>query len=352
MTRGNSLQRSDIQKHSRRGVVTLSYAGRCRKRVARLHGQDEDTFFVLNGAVVPLPDEIEELAQQVGVTLVGSQTETQFRQLVTEALLAEAIEKAPEHLLTITGMYLEWPDSTLVTLERDTKSAEARLDALIREVTARLKTKLVQAQSLPVFDWMPTTAAPERREPVHAASSAHSAAAAALQDPSLLRRPGEDHLPFYDSLVRKAGPVDGEPGLASAPEPEPLPQAAVVGASETVLSKIRDATRAARDRDTPQRLPAGARKAVEASPPGALVWANGKVNVCRSIEDAIGGARAVAVRGVDAAVIDWDGEQPVLVRRFTAGGITAYRCEDSVKVVKVDAPEEPAAATLPAEEPP
>jgi hypothetical protein len=91
---------------------------------------------------------------------------------------------------------------------------------------------------------------------------------------------------------------------------------------------------------------------VEASPPGALVWANGKVNVCRSIEDAIGGARAVAVRGVDAAVIDWDGEQPVLVRRFTAGGITAYRCEDSVKVTRVEAAEEAETATVSTEETP
>lgn len=325
MARGTTLQRSDIQKHSRCGVTTLSYAGRYRKRVARLHGQDEDTFFVLTEAVVPLPDEIEELAQQVGVTLIGSPTEEQFRRLVTEALLAEAIEKAPEHLLVITGAWFEWPDATLVTLERDTKSAEARLDALIREVTARLKAKLVQAHSLPVFDWMPPSATSER---------------------STLARPAP----------RRAAPrpavVDDEPGLTSTPEPEPLPQASGTGASEAVLSKIRDATRAARDRDTPQRLPAGARKAVEASPPGALVWANGKVNVCRSIEDAIGGAREVSVRGTDAAVIDWDGEQPVLVRRFAAGGVTAYRCEDSIKGAKVEAPEELPAATLPVEETP
>ena len=326
MTRGSSLQRSDIQKHSRRGVITLSYAGRNRKRVARLHGQDEDTLFVLNEAVVPLPDDVEELAQQVGVTLIGSPTEEQFRRLVSEALLAEAIEKAPEHLLAITGVSFEWPDATLVTLERDTKSAEARLDALIREVTARLKAKLVQAHTLPVFDWTPsTTSAIDRREPVR---------------------------PAPRRVAPRPAVVDDARDLEPLPEPEPLPQAAGAGASEAVLSKIRDATRAARDRDTPQRLPAGARKVVEASPPGALVWANGKVNVCRSIEDAIGGARAVAVRGVDAAVIDWDGEQPVLVRRFTAGGITAYRCEDSVKVVKTDIPDESAPATLATEETP
>ena len=321
MTRGTSLQRSDVQKRVRRGVITLSYAGRNRKRVARLRGQDEDTFFVLNESVVPLPDEVEELAQQVGVTLIGSPTEEQFRRLVAEALLAEAIEKAPEHLLAITGVSFEWPDSTLVTLERDTKAAEARLDALIREVTARLNSKLVQAHTLPVFDWAPTVVTPERREPPRAAP-------------------------------RRAVLVDDARDPEPPPAPEPLPQAAGAGASEAVLLKIRDATRAARDRDVPQRLPAGSRKAVEASPPGALVWANGKANVCRSIEDAIGGARAVAVRGVDSAVIDWDGEQPVLVRRFTAGGITAYRCEDSVKVTRVEAAEEPETATVSIEETP
>jgi len=340
MTRGSSLQRSDIQKHSRRGVITLSYAGRNRKRVARLHGQDEDTLFVLNEAVVPLPDDVEELAQQVGVTLIGSPTETQFRRLVAEALLAEAIEKAPEHLLAITGVSFEWPDSTLVTLERDTKAAEARLDALIREVTARLKSKLVQARALPVFDWMPTPA--ERREPARP-ERAVAVLPLRLNSERVVTAPpaGQEMAHLAEAFVAaRATPV------AASVEPQVSP-----GASEAVLLKIRDATRAARDRDTPQRLPAGARKAVEASPPGALVWANGKANVCRSIEDAIGGARAVAVRGVDSAVIDWDGEQPVLVRRFTAGGITAYRCEDSIRVTRVEAAEEADAATLPAEEP-
>jgi len=321
MTRGTSLQRSDIKKLAQRSRTTLAYRGRVKKRIARLHGQDENTFFSVNSAIIPLPDEVEELAQKAGVTLAGSPTETSFQGFVAEALIAEAIEKAPEHLLAITGVSFEWPDSTLVTLERDTKAAEARLDALIREVTARLNSKLVQAHTLPVFDWAPTVVTPERREPPRAAP-------------------------------RRAVLVDDARDPEPPPAPEPLPQAAGAGASEAVLLKIRDATRAARDRDTPQRLPAGARKAVEASPPGALVWANGKANVCRSIEDAIGGARAVAVRGVDSAVIDWDGEQPVLVRRFTAGGITAYRCEDSVKVTRVEAAEEAETATVSTEETP
>lgn len=323
MTRGTTLQRSDIQKHARRGIVTLAYTGRVKKRVARLHGQDENTFFVVNAAAIPLPDDIEELAQQAGVTLIDSPTEASFRQLVGEALVAEALENAPEHLLAVTGVDFEWPDSTLVTLERDTKEAELRLDALIREVTARLRSKTVER--MPVYDWVPVSASTERREQAQGAP----------------RR----------AVARPVDDEEDEPEPAPSPAPAPLPPSTGIAASEAVLMKIRDATRAARDRDVPQRLPAGSRKAVEASPPGALVWANSKVSVCRSIEDAIGGARAVAVKGMDAAVIDWDGEQPVLVRRFTAGGITSYRCEDSVKVVKADAPEEPAPATLPAEEP-
>jgi hypothetical protein len=227
--------------------------------------------------------------------------------------------------LAITGVDFEWPDSTLVTLERDAKEAEARLDALIREATARLKSRMVER--LPVYDWVPVSASADRREQLQDAPRRAAA------------RPAARPVVVDDEM-------EDEPEVA----PVPLPPSTGIAASEAVLMKIRDATRAARDRDVPQRLPAGSRKAVEASPPGALVWANSKVSVCRSIEDAIGGARAVAVKGMDAAVIDWDGEQPVLVRKFTAGGVTAYRCEDSVKVAKADAPDEPAAATLPTEE--
>ena len=79
MTRGNLLQKTDIQRHSRRNVLSLSYNGKVKARVARLHGHDENTFFVVNTNAIPIPDEIEELAQQAGTTLAGSPTEDSFR---------------------------------------------------------------------------------------------------------------------------------------------------------------------------------------------------------------------------------------------------------------------------------
>lgn len=320
MTRGSSLQRSDIKKSVHRDVTTLSYRGRVKKRIARLHGQDEDAFFSVNAGVIPITDEIEELAQKAGMTLAGSPTEASFRRLVAEALIAEAIEHAPEHLLAITGVDFEWPGSTLVSLERDTKEKEALVDGLIREVTHRLKSKL--AERLPMFDWEPVSVSNVRK--------------GTAQEPRRAAPPA--------TVV-----ADEEPARVPEPLPEPPGVTATVP-SDAVMQKIREAMLAARNRDVPQRLPAGARKAVEAAVPGALVWANNKVNVCRSLEDAIGGARAVAVRGTDAAVIDWDGEQAVLVRRFTAGGATSYRCEDSIKSARVDAPDEPPPVTLPTEE--
>ncbi|NBV88583.1 MAG: hypothetical protein EBR88_03565, partial [Betaproteobacteria bacterium] len=138
MTRGNLLQKSDIQKQSRRNVLALSYNGKVKARVARLHGYDENTFFVVNINAIPIPDEIEELAQKAGTTLANSPTEESFRRLVAEAIIAEAIENAPEHLAEITGAAFSWPDATLVSLERETREREERVDGLIREVRLRL----------------------------------------------------------------------------------------------------------------------------------------------------------------------------------------------------------------------
>lgn len=336
MTRGTSLQRSDIKKSVHRNRITLSYRGRVRKRIARLHGQDEDTFFTVNSEVIPLPDAVEELAQRAGMTLVGSPTEASFRELVTDALIAEAFEDAPEHLLAITGIKFEWPRALLVALERETKEREERVDGLTREVTHRLKSKL--SERLPMFEWTPVSVSGERREPARPTS--HAA-------PAIVG--GQEMMHLHDAFVA-ARNTEPEPRIAPPPDEAP-PGVAVTVPSDAVMQKIRDAMRAARDRDIPQRLPAGARKAVEAAVPGPLVWANGKTNICRSLEDAIGGARSVAVRGVESAVIDWDGEQPVLVRRFAAGGATAYRCEDSIKGARSEVLAEPEAVTLPAEEP-
>lgn len=312
MSRGTVLQRNHIGRVARRGVVTLSYNGPLRKRVARMHGQDERVFFVVDVNAIPLPDEIEDLAQQVGMTLSGSAMETSFRELVAEAIVAEAVEKAPEHLLPIIGIDFSWPDSTLVSLERDSKEKEARVSALIREATARLKSK--KSESLQVFDWSPVAASVARAPARAAAAVPHHA--------------------------------DADPGPELAVS---VAAADAPSVSDVVVQKIRAAVRAVRDQDTPQRLPAGARKAVESSAPGQLVWANNKVNSCRSLEDAIGGARAVAMRGTESAVIDWDGEQAVLVRRFATGGATAYRCEDSVKAERPKAEDE--APAMPEESP-
>jgi hypothetical protein len=314
MTRGNLLQKSDIQKQSRRNVLALSYNGKVKARVARLHGHDENTFFVVNINAIPIPDEIEELAQKAGTTLAHSPTEDSFRRLVAEAIIAEAIENAPEHLFEITGAAFSWPDATLVSLERETREREERVDGLIREVRLRLRAKL--SERIPVFDWVP---------------------------------PSTDHAP-----ATAPAPV-GKPSVAheaAAPEPEPDVEFSArdeaLRPSDAVIAKIREAVRAIREKDVPQRLPAGARKVVEAAAPGVLIWTAGKAIACPSLADALVAARAHALKksaasqnAQETVVIDWDGEQPVLVRRFRPGsGATAYRCEDFAKPAKAEAQEE------------
>lgn len=324
MTRGNLLQKSDIQRHARRNILTLSYHGKVRARVARLHGHDENTFFVVNTNAIPIPDEIEELAQKAGTTLANSPTEDSFRRLVAEAIIAEAIEHAPEHLLEITGVSFDWPDAALVALERDTREREERVDGLIREVRLRLRAKL--SERIPVFDWVPP-------------NTEYSPA----MPPSPAATTGGKAVP-----TRAAD----EPQLAAEPDPELdfTIRDEALRPSDAVIAKIREATRYIREKDIPQRLPAGARRVIEASAPGILIWAAGKAIPCPSLSDALVAGRAHALKksasspnAQDTVVIDWDGEQPVLVRRFKPGsGATGYKCEDFARPGKPDAQEEPA----------
>ena len=322
MTRGNLLQKADIQRHARRNLLTLSYHGKVRTRVARLHGHDENTFFVVNTNAIPIPDEIEDLAQQAGTTLANSATEDSFRRLVAEAIIAEAIENAPEHLLEITGVSFEWPDATLVSLERETREREERVDGLIREVRLRLRAKL--SERIPVFDWVPPSteySAVPQPAPT-AASSGKPASARATAEPQ--------------------APAEPDPELDFTVRDEALRP------SDAVIAKIREAVRVIRDKDIPQRLPAGARKIIEASAPGILIWAAGRAIPCPSLSDALVAGRAHALKksatnpnAQDTVVIDWDGEQPVLVRRFKPGsGATSYKCEDFAKPGKPDVAEE------------
>lgn len=331
MTRGNLLQKSDIQKHTRRNAMTLSYAGKVKARVARLHGHDENTFFVVNTNAIPIPDEIEELAQQAGTTLAGSPTEDSFRRLVAEAIIAEAIESAPEHLFEITGTAFSWPDSTLVSLERDTREREERVESLIREVRLRLRAKL--SERIPVFDWVPpsTDYTTPSQEPAASGATKAPAKSATAESP--------------------AAPVEPEPELDFSVRDEALRP------SDAVISKIREAVKAIREKDVPQRLPAGARKVVEAAAPGILIWYGGRAIPCPSLGDALTAGRAHALKksataqnSQDTVVIDWDGEQPVLVRRFKPGsGATTYRCEDFVKPTKSEVHEETPEQAPPAE---
>ena len=334
MTRGNLLQKSDIQRHARRNILTLTYNGRVKARIARLHGHDENTFFVVNTNSIPIPDEIEDLAQQSGTTLAASPTEDSFRRLVAEAIIAEAIENAPEHLLEITGVAFSWPDGTLVALERDTREREERVDGLIREVKLRLRAKLTER--IPVFDWVPppTEYSSAPRTPAIAATTAKAATARATSDE--------------------------EPEAAAETEPELdfTIRDEALRPSDAVIAKIREAVRVIRENDTPQRLPAGARKVVEASAPGVLIWTGNKAISCPSLGDALVAGRAHALKksansqnAQDTVIIDWDGEQPVLVRRFKPGsGAAAYRCEDFAKPAKPEAQgetvEQPAAAEV------
>jgi hypothetical protein len=105
------------------------------------------------------------------------------------------------------------------------------------------------------------------------------------------------------------------------------------------VAKVQAAVAQARESELAQRLPNGARRALQKlvraqyvircsdapSVRGSLVEA------MQDAETMAAGMRKVAGDDVEVTVIDWDGEWPVVVRRYGAGGRTVYRVEDALK---------------------
>ena len=115
----------------------------------------------------------------------------------------------------------------------------------------------------------------------------------------------------------------GAPPVSS---PAPAPVAAPVVVSEAAVRRVEEAVQTARSTEMPQRLPQGARRRLAKLTPGAYL---SKGDDLERHDDVAAAMRAV--KREDAEVIlDWDGEWPVVVRRYEAGR-TIYRIEDALR---------------------
>jgi hypothetical protein len=66
-------------------------------------------------------------------------------------------------------------------------------------------------------------------------------------------------------------------------------------------------------------------------PPAAYVIYGDAVDPRRDLCAAMTDARAFGRKGRETVVVDWDGEWPVVVRRYGQGGRTVYKVESVLK---------------------
>lgn len=320
-TREKPLYRSEIRQRSDRPTssVILQYTGRRLKFDAEIYGYPEGTFFVASPADVPWPPELEEAAAEACVVLETLPEARDVRDATVEALVTEAAVHAPELLADMAEPRVYWNDWDRRELERKHMIAARHLQQL---TSAAVRQVMVRgAHNIPCPE--PAPQAPELPPP---------SAGAELALPGRSRR--EDAPVVPPSRVPDAAPAAP---AAAEEDTSWLP-------TSVAVHRARDAVVAAREAELPQRLPGGARRRLKRMPPGVYI-AHGSeaIDPRANMSAAMADAQAKGTKGNEAVVIDWDGEWPVVVRRYGQGGRTIYKVEDALRRAGIEVtPDEPA----------
>lgn len=303
MGHATHLSRVDIRIIEDRGTgaLTLRYVGRKLRFTDRLYGYPDGTFFAVVLAEVPLPEQLVELAASVGKSLDSLPATAELRRAVADVLIVEAMMEAPEYLAMIASPRASWLDVDMRELEHKSLVAENR----VSELSASIKNTLTRLRAKPVF-W-PSIGAPTAVAPASLFGMLP---------------------PFFEPLT---APPPPPPEEEQSEEIEEATIEPIEPASETTGRKILAAVKTAREQELPQRLPGGARRALSRLPAGIYVAIGvaleRKGDICAALVAGAEGGK----RGGEVAVIDWDGEWPVVARRYGAHGRIVYRVEDALR---------------------
>jgi hypothetical protein len=105
--------------------------------------------------------------------------------------------------------------------------------------------------------------------------------------------------------------------------------------SETV-QKAAQAVEAARESELPQRLPKGSRRRIQRMAPAVYIVAGESIESRRDLCAGLTDGRAMGRKGREVSVVSWDGEWPVVVRRYGTGGRIIYKVERALKKAGVE----------------
>jgi len=287
------LSRLDIRRRQDRGTnsAVLEYTGRGLRFHERVYGFPDGVFLVVSYDEMPYPPALRALSDSLGVPVEALSSAKDLKTAAVDALIAEGLVKAPQMLHDFAEPSVFWHPWDARELERRHVVALARVVELEALATRELRLRAAHLPTEPV----PAPPADRRELPQ------------ALPE-----------LPVEEEEIPVVRPAD--PALVT-------------------VAKVQAAVAQARESELAQRLPNGARRALQKlvraqyvircsdapSVRGSLVEA------MQDAETMAAGMRKVAGDDIEVTVIDWDGEWPVVVRRYGAGGRTVYRVEDALK---------------------
>jgi hypothetical protein len=304
MSRLVYLSRVDIRQVQDRstGAITLRYTGRKLRFFDRLYGYPDGTFFAVVLSEMPLPEALTTLASAVGVDLDSLPLTVELRRAVADVLVCEAMMEAPEYLNMCADPRTAWLEADARELEHRSLAAENRVRETSRAIETALRRRIKP----------PAAALPAVRTyaPMPPAGFG-SRFIERLPAPRRLAPPPEpEEVEVEEEIEEIDGPVE---------------------TSETTGKRVLAAVKVAREQELPQRLPGGARRALGHLPAGLYVSHGAsldrKADICSAmVEGAESGKRAG-----ESTVIDWDGEWPVVARRYGSHGRIVYRVEDALR---------------------
>lgn len=301
MTRPVYLLRSDIRRvHDRpTDSIILQYTGRRVAFDGYLAGYPDGTFFAIPLAEVELPEDVVELAIEGGIRPDALPDAKPLRVAVANALAAEALVEAPELLGDIAVPRAEWHPTDQRQLEREHRIAETKVADLARLMVNDLRLRMVGMRR-------PTFEAPAF-EPILPPA-----------------------LPFPSPMLEPVPELDPLPVIEEEEEEVEIEQDAFTPTSK-VVERAKAAVKEAREAELPQRLPKDARRRLQKMGPGMyLAWGETievRADLCGAMTD----ARSMSRKDRETTVIDYDGEWPVVVRRYGQGGRTVYTVESALK---------------------
>lgn len=305
------LYRSDVRHRTDKPTnsIILQYVGGRRLQWHdRIYGYDDGTFFVCNVDEIGYPPQLEELARELGIDIDLLPGSRSIREAAAEALAAEGLVDAPELLHDLATPEVKWRSWDERELERKHMIAVARLTELTRIMAAEMRRRCLPTCA-PLAEPVVVAALP----PVAGVEYGSAPEPGHILSPAVAESPTEP------------------PVMVEEEVDEDIVEAETLTASSTVVKRTRFAVETAREAELPQRLPAGARRRLRQMPPGVYLAYGEALDIRSELCAAMTDGRALGRKGREVALIDWDGEWPVVARRYGQGGRTVYKVEDALR---------------------